>query len=41
MARTIFRCGGEVMDALMTSNLENALSFEEKPEETSEKDWRR
>ena len=29
----------EVMDALTTSNLENALRLEENPEETFEKDW--
>jgi len=32
----IWRC--EVMDALTTSNLEDALRLEEKSEETSEKD---
>jgi len=33
----MWRC--EVMDVLMASNLENYLRLEEKPEETSEKDW--
>ena len=34
---TIWKC--EVMDALTASNLEDTLRLEEKPEETSEKDW--
>jgi len=33
----IWRC--KVMDALTASNLEDALHLEEKPEETSKKDW--
>ena len=33
----MWRC--EVMDALMASNLEDTLRLEEKPKETSEKDW--
>ena len=33
----IWRC--EVMDALTVSNPDESLRFEEKPEETSEKDW--
>ena len=35
----MWRC--EVMDALTASNLENTLQLEEKPVETSEKDWNR
>jgi len=33
----MWRC--EVMAALTASNLEDALRLEEKPEDTSEKDW--
>ena len=33
----MWRC--EVMDALMTSNLEDTLQLKEKLKETSEKDW--
>ena len=33
----MWRC--EVMDALMTSNLEDSLCLKEKSKETSEKDW--
>ena len=33
----IWRC--EVMEVLTTSNLKDTLRLEEKPKETSEKDW--
>jgi len=33
----MWRC--EVMDALTASNLKDTLQLEEKPKETSEKDW--
>ena len=42
MTRTILECrGGEVMNALTVSNLEDTLRLKRKLEETSEKDWDR